>query len=75
MEIGDKIQARFLTIPENFPGSGQPFEVMFPIRSATVVYVHPKGRYIVAATEVDGKEVRETFRPEEVLTQNPKKHR
>ncbi len=70
MKIGDKVKARFLTIPENFPGSGQPFEVMFPIRNATVVYIHPKGRYIVAATEVDGNEVRETFRPGEVLAQN-----
>lgn len=73
MRIGDKVQARFLTIPKNFPGSGMPFEVMFPIRNATVVYIHPKGRYIVAATEIDGKEVRETFRPGEVLTQNSKK--
>lgn len=70
MKTGDKVQAHFLTLPENFPGSGQPFEVMFPIRNATVVYIHPKGRYIVAATEIDGIEVRETFRPCEVLTQN-----
>ena len=35
----------------------------FPVRKGTVVYVHPKGRYIV--TECGG--VRETFFPEEVL--------
>ncbi len=37
--------------------------VKFPIRKGTVVYVHPKGRYIVA--ECGGE--RETFFPEEVV--------
>lgn len=36
---------------------------VIPIRKGTVVYVHPKGRYIVA----ECKGVRETFFPEEVL--------
>ena len=45
-----------------FPGSGKA-EKQYPVRKATVVYVHPKGRYIVA----ECKGVRETFFPEEVL--------
>lgn len=52
MQKGDMIRARFMTL-----------EKKFPIREGTVVYVHPKGRYIVA--ECGG--VRETFFPEEVL--------
>ena len=52
-----------MTLPDLFPGKGCE-EKKFPIRKGTVVYVHPKGRYIVA--ECGG--VRETFFPEEVLT-------
>lgn len=63
MQKGDVIRARFLTMPEPFPGSGN-LEKQDPVRRATVVYVHPKGRYIVA----ESKGVRETFFPEEVLT-------
>nr|DAD93537.1 MAG TPA: Disulfide bond isomerase protein N-terminus [Siphoviridae sp. ctB9N2] len=51
-----------MTLPDLFPGKGCE-EKKFPIRRGTVVYVHPKGRYIVA--ECDG--VRETFFPEEVV--------
>jgi hypothetical protein len=43
---------------------GDTTKARFPVRKGTVVYVHPKGRYIVA--ECGG--VRETFFPEEVLT-------
>lgn len=64
MQIGDTIRARFLTMPEPFPGAGATKDNLYPVRRGTVVYVHPKGRYIVA--EYGG--VRETFFPEEVLT-------
>ena len=63
MQKGDTIKARFMTLPDLFPGKGCE-EKKFPIRKGTVVYVHPKGRYIVA--ECGG--VRETFFPEDVLT-------
>lgn len=62
MQKGDTIRARFMTLPDLFPGKGCE-EKKFPIRKGTVVYVHPKGRYIVA----ECKGVRETFFPEEVL--------
>lgn len=39
------------------------FLEQYPVRKATVVYVHPKGRYIVA----ECKGVRETFFPEDVI--------
>lgn len=42
---------------------GDTIKARFPVRKGTVVYVHPKGRYIVA--ECGG--VRETFFPEEVV--------
>ena len=64
MQKGDTIKARFMTLPSEYPGSGANDEKRFPVRKGTVVYVHPKGRYIVA--ECGG--VRETFFPEEVLT-------
>ena len=51
-----------MTLPDLFPGKGCE-EKKFPIRKGAVVYVHPKGRYIVA--ECGG--VRETFFPEEVV--------
>lgn len=47
MQKGDMIRARFMTLPDLFPGKGCE-EKKFPIRKGTVVYVHPKGRYIVA---------------------------
>lgn len=47
MQKGDTIRARFMTLPDLFPGKGCE-EKKFPIRKGTVVYVHPKGRYIVA---------------------------
>lgn len=62
MQKGDVIRARFLTMPDPFPGSGKA-EKQYPVRKATVVYVHPKGRYIVA----ECKGVRETFFPEDII--------
>lgn len=62
MQVGDVIRARFLTMPDPFPGSGKA-EKQYPVRKATVVYVHPKGRYIVA----ECKGVRETFFPEDII--------
>lgn len=62
MQKGDTIRARFMTLPDLFPGKGCE-EKKFPIRKGTVVYVHPKGRYIVA--ECGG--VRETFFPEDII--------
>lgn len=61
MQIDDTIRARFMALPEPFPGSGKA-ERQYPVRKATVVYVHPKGRFIVA----ECKGIRETFFPEDV---------
>ena len=63
MQKGDTIQARFMTLPSEYPGSGANDEKRFPVRKGTVVYVHPAGRYIVA--ECGG--VRETFFPEDII--------
>ena len=40
MQIGDTIRARFLTMPEPFPGVGATKNNLYPVRKATVVYVH-----------------------------------
>lgn len=42
MQKGDTIRARFLTMPEPFPGTGATKDNLYPVRKATVVYVHPK---------------------------------
>ena len=52
MKIGDTIRARFMTLPETFPGMGASIDTKYPVRRATVVYVHLKGRYIVAECKV-----------------------
>lgn len=62
MQVGDVIRAQFMTMPDPFPGSGKA-EKQYPVRKATVVYVHPKGRYIVA----ECKGIRETFFPEDII--------
>lgn len=63
MQKGDTIKARFMTLPSEYPGSGANDDKRFPVRKGTVVYVHPKGRYIVA----ECKGIRETFFPEDVI--------
>lgn len=63
MQKGDMIRARFLTMPEPFPGAGATKDKQYPVRKATVVYVYPKGRYIVA----ECKGVREMFFPEDII--------
>ena len=63
MQKGDTIWARFMTLPSEYPGSGANDEKRFPVHKGTVVYVHPKGRYIVA--ECSGE--RETFFPEDII--------
>lgn len=67
MQKGDMIRARFMTLPNEYPGSGSTDEKKFPIREGAVVYVHPKGRYIVA--ECSG--VRERFFPEDIIQCDP----
>lgn len=65
MQKGDMIRARFMTLPDLFPGKGCE-ERKFPIRKGTVVYVHrdlpgpPPMVYdlkeaLVTLTEVDKK--------------------
>lgn len=42
-------------------------EKLYPIRTGVVTYIHPKRRYVTVAIMGDGKEIKESFRPEEVL--------
>lgn len=62
LQISDVIRARFVSLPEMSPGSGSSEMARYPIRKGTVVYMHPKGRYLVA----ECKGVRESFFPEDV---------
>ena len=63
---GDKVRAQFMTVPEEFPGKARG-EKLYPIRAGVVTYIHPQRRYVTVAIMVDGKEIKESFRPEEVL--------
>ena len=56
------IRARFVSLPEMSPGSGSSETARYPIRKGIIVYMHPKGRYLVA----ECKGVRESFFPEDV---------
>lgn len=62
MQKGDVILARFVLLSEMSPGSGSSETARYPIRKGTIVYMHPKGRYLVA----ECKGVRESFFPEDV---------
>lgn len=48
MQKGDVIRARFVSLPEMSPGSGSSETARYPIRKGTIVYMHPKGRYLVS---------------------------
>lgn len=67
MKVGDKVRAQFRTLPDNFPQNGAGDEEKFPIRAGTVVHIHPKKRFVTLAVTVDGKEIRESFLPQEVM--------
>ena len=42
-------------------------EFLRRLRTGVVTYIHPQRRYVTVAIMVDGKEIKESFRPEEVL--------
>lgn len=66
MKKGDRVRARFMTLPaEPYGSSDGP---RHKVRVGTVVYVHPKGRYDVVETQLPFGVVREAFRPEEIMT-------
>ena len=67
MRVGDKARAQFRTLPENFPRSGAGDEEKFPIRTGTVAYIHSKKRFVTLSVIVDGKEIKESFLPQEVM--------
>lgn len=62
MQKGDVILARFVSLSEMFPGSESSETARYPIRKGTIVYMHQKGRYLVA----ECKGARESFFPEDV---------
>ena len=63
---GAEWRAQFMTVPEEFPGKARG-EKLYPLRTGVVTYIHPQRRYVTVAIMVDGKEMKESFRPEEVL--------
>lgn len=62
----DKVRAQFMTVPEEFPGKARG-EKLYPLRAGVVTYIHPQRRYVTVAIMVNGKEIKESSRPEEVL--------
>lgn len=72
MTVGDTIRARFRTLPNSDAGERATFEEKFPLREAVVIYIHSAGRYVTLETVLDGKSVRESFRPEELKERRQK---
>lgn len=66
MTVGETIQARFMTLPSCDAGERATWEKRFPLRDAVVAYIHPARRYVTLETILDGKAVRESFRPEDL---------
>ena len=66
MKVGDKVRAQFMTVPEEFPGKARG-EKLYSLRTGVVTYIHPQRRCVTVAIMVDGKEIKESFRSEEVL--------
>ena len=66
MKVGDKVRAQFMTVPEEFPGKARG-EKLYPIRTGVVTYIHPRRLYVTVAIMVNGKEIKDSFLPEEVL--------
>lgn len=61
-----KVRAQFMTVPEEFPGKARG-EKLYPLRTGVVTYIHPQRRYVTVAIMVGGREIKESFRLEEVL--------
>lgn len=66
MTVGQTVQARFITLPNQMTDGDNRFEVRFPLRDAVVSYIHPEGRYVTLETVLDGKRVKESFHPNEL---------
>lgn len=65
MTVGQTLQARFMTLPNQDTDGDNHFDVRFPLRDAVVAYIHPEGRYITLETILDGKQVKESFHPDD----------
>lgn len=67
MKVGQTVRARFRSLPDSDAGERATTEKRFPLRSAVVVYIHPKWRFITLATETGGGTIKESFPPMEVI--------
>lgn len=68
MEIGQTVKARFKTIPSLLKGKSTADEETYPVRTGTVVYIHPKGRFAAVRIHTPRGDITETFRLDEVIT-------
>lgn len=66
MTVGQQVRARFRTVPVLVEQGRQSDENLYPFRQGTVVWIHPKGRFIAVQTHTAGGDWTETFRPWEV---------
>lgn len=66
MQVGQRVKARFRSLPNETTGGDNRFEVRYPLRDAVVSYIHPKGRYITLETLSDGNPVKESFHPNDL---------
>lgn len=63
LKIGQRVRATFVTL------SSDPLadhKALHPERTGVIVYIHPKGRYVMVESAVRGGSVRECFQPGDV---------
>lgn len=68
MEVGQRVRAQFKTVPTLVEKGNHSGKNLYPIREGTVIWIHPKGRFLTVRTRTPGGDVVETFRPGEILT-------
>lgn len=66
MKVGQKVKARFMTLPNLDVGNDRSFENTYPIRDGVVTYIHPQWRYITVTADAGYGVVSESFSPMEL---------
>lgn len=67
MKVGQKVWARFKSLPNEFAGHDRSDENKYRAREGVIVYIHPKWRYITLATRTEGGTIKESFLPMDII--------
>lgn len=66
MKIGQKVKARFQTLPAQCERGQKSQEDVYPMRSGIITYIHPQNRFACVTVHTGGGDVTEAFKPWEV---------